>query len=56
MIGENGAVMSASITRSVHERYDGPLLDAAKNWTFKPAMKGGTPVRYRYVMTVRVLK
>ncbi len=56
VIAENGSVISASITRSVHERYDGPLIEAAKTWTFKPAMKGGTPVRYRYVMTVRVLK
>jgi hypothetical protein len=40
----------------VHVRYDGPLLEAAKEWTFKPAMKDGAPVRYRFVMTVRVLK
>jgi len=56
VIGEDGKVMSASIARSVHVRYDGPLLEAAKNWTFKPAMKNGGAVRYRYVMTVRVLK
>lgn len=56
LIGEDGKVVSALMISSVHPRYDGPLLDAAKSWTFKPAMKDGAPVRYRYVMTVRVLK
>jgi tetratricopeptide (TPR) repeat protein len=56
VIGSDGKVVTASMVSSVHPRYDGPLLDAAKGWTFKPAMRNGAAVRYRFVMTVRVLK
>ena len=56
VVGEEGQVLSASIVTSVHPRYDGPLLEAAKNWKFKPATKGGVPVTYLYVMPIRVMK
>lgn len=56
VLGEDGKVLSASMVTSVHPRYDGPLLEAAKTWTFKPALRNGSPVKYRYVMTVRVLR
>ncbi len=56
VIGEDGRVLSASIARSINARYDGPLLQAVKTWTFKPAMKDGVPVRYRYMVDVRLGK
>ena len=56
LIGEDGKVVSASLVKSVNRRYDGPLLDAAKLWTFQPATKDGAPVKYRYTMTVNLVK
>jgi tetratricopeptide (TPR) repeat protein len=56
VIGEDGRVMSALLLSSVHPRYDAPLLESTKGWTFKPATRNGVPVPYRYVMTVQVLK
>jgi TonB family protein len=56
VVSEDGKVLSASIVTTVHARYDGPLLEAAKSWTFKPALRSGVPVRYRFVMPVRILR
>ena len=56
VVNEEGKVLSATLVKSVHERYDEPLLEAAKSWTFKPALRSGVPVRYRHVMPVRVLR
>lgn len=56
IIGEDGAVISAEISTSVHARYDARLLEAAKSWTFKPATRNGRPVAYLYLMPVRVLR
>jgi len=55
VIGEDGKVLSATIVKSVNTRYDALLLDAAKSWTFKPASKDGTPVKFRYSMAVNLL-
>ena len=56
LIGPDGKVISAVITDSVHPQYDEPLRKAALNWTFKPATKGGKPVRYRYAVDVQLKK
>jgi TonB family protein len=56
LIDEQGKVLSASILTSVHPRYDDTLLEAAKDWTFKPATKNGVAIPYRYVMNVQVLR
>lgn len=54
VIGEDGKVLAATIAKSVNPRYDAPLLDAAKNWVFQPATKNGKPVRYQYVLTIKL--
>jgi outer membrane biosynthesis protein TonB len=56
LIGTDGKVISAVITDSVHPNYDEPLRKAAMNWTFKPATKGGKPVRYRYAVDIQLKK
>ena len=54
VVSENGTVLSAVLVKSVNPRYDGPLLEAAKTWTFQPAFKDGKPVKYLYSMAVRL--
>jgi TonB family protein len=54
VIDEQGRVLSAAVVRSIHERFDAQLLDAARRWTYKPATKDGKPVRYRHTVMVNL--
>jgi TonB family protein len=54
VVGEAGTVLSVTITRSIHPRYDPLILRAAREWTFRPAMKDGVAVKYRYPFDVRL--
>ncbi|HEX5069283.1 MAG TPA: energy transducer TonB [Vicinamibacterales bacterium] len=56
VIDEEGKVLTASMLTGVHPRYDPILLEAAKDWIFKPATRNGVAIPYRYVMTVQVLR
>ena len=56
VISERGKVLSVSLTKKVHPRFDGPLVEAAKGWTFQPATKNGKPVKYRYTVLIRLAK
>jgi TonB family protein len=52
VVDETGAVTSAAIMDSVYPTYDQQLLQAAKSWRYKPAMRAGQPVKYRRGVTV----
>jgi TonB family protein len=52
VVDENGAVSSAAIMDSVYPSYDQQLLQAARSWRYKPAMRAGQPVKYRRGVTV----
>jgi TonB family protein len=54
IIDETGKVTSATITRSINASYDPLLVKAAQAWQFKPAMRGGTPVKYRYALDIHL--
>ena len=56
VVGEDGKVISASITKSVLPSYDPKLLDSTKNWKFKPATKDGVPVKYRLAINIQLGK
>jgi len=52
MIDEEGKVIAATISKSIHPIYDQELLKAARTWRFKPATKGGKPTRYLKVIDI----
>ena len=54
VVGEDGKVITATIVRPVHARYDAALLKAAHAWRYRPATKDGKPVRYRLGMNVHL--
>jgi TonB family protein len=54
VVTEDGKVESVFLVKSVNARYDTLLLEAAKKWQFRPATKNGTPVKFRYVLAVKL--
>ena len=52
VVDETGNVASAAIRKSTTPVYDAALLDAAKSWRYRPAIRNGEPVRYRTFIDV----
>lgn len=52
VINEGGQVESAVLRQSVSSLYDRMLLEAAKGWKYRPAMKDGLPVRFVKIIQV----
>ena len=46
LIDARGVVETAVVRESVSPFYDATLVTAARQWTFRPATRGGQPVRY----------
>lgn len=44
LIGADGRVTQASMSKASHPVYDQLLIDAARNWLYKPALRNGQPV------------
>ena len=56
LIDETGAVKAAALTRSVNAVYDPKLVRAAADWKFRPATRGGVPVKYRFALDIHLGK
>lgn len=54
VINEKGSVENVTVRASLGERYDRTLLDAARQWKYQPATRGGLPVKYRKTVQVTV--
>jgi tetratricopeptide (TPR) repeat protein len=54
LVDEKGAVLSSRMVRPLRPDYDPELLKMVPSWKFKPAMKDGKPVRYRYLMDLEL--
>ena len=54
VIDERGHVESAQMRASVHPRYDGIAVDAAKSWQYRPATLNGKPVKFRKLVQVNL--
>jgi TonB family protein len=47
VVDERGKVESAVLVQPIASTYDPILLEAAKRWEFRPALKDGKPVKYQ---------
>jgi hypothetical protein len=54
VIDVRGAVESVAVRQSIAPWYDEMLIREAKRWSYKPATKDGTPVRYRKLVQIVV--
>jgi TonB family protein len=54
LVDERGAVLSASLAKSVQPAYDAALLKAVRGWKFVPASRQGVPVRYLKTIEIRL--
>lgn len=55
LIGDDGRVRSATMVKSSHPAYDVATLNAAKQWLYKPATRGGVPVGSQKDIQVRLV-
>jgi tetratricopeptide (TPR) repeat protein len=52
VIDETGRVESAAVRRPISPQYDKLLLDDARTWRYRPAMRAGKPVKFRKVIEI----
>jgi tetratricopeptide (TPR) repeat protein len=54
IIDEKGLVESVALTEPVWPPYDLALIQAAKRWSYRPAVKAGTPVKFKRVLVINI--
>jgi tetratricopeptide (TPR) repeat protein len=54
LIDERGVVEKVALTEPIWPPYDLSLIQAAKSWTYKPATKAGTPVKFKRVLAINI--
>jgi hypothetical protein len=54
VVDETGAVQAPMMLVSIDSTYDPMVVNAAKKWTYKPAMVDGKPVKYIKRLTISV--
>ena len=52
VVDESGSVESVQLVQSLADFYDAGLLEAARHWQFKPALRNGQPVKYRKIVEI----
>lgn len=53
VIDEGGTVTECSVAKASRTEFEQPAIDAVKHWKFKPALKGGSPVKARMVIPIK---
>lgn len=53
VVDEEGRVVSAAMRPAAHPAYDSMLLEAARQWRYRPALRGDVPVKY--VRRIRIV-
>ena len=54
IIDEKGLVESVALTEPVWPPYDSALIQAAKQWSYRPAVKAGNPVKFKRVLELNI--
>lgn len=54
VIDEEGRVASIALRSRVHPIYDTALINAARDWKYRPAELNGTPVKFRKLLQITV--
>jgi hypothetical protein len=54
LIDEKGQVEAAVLSDPVWPQYDTVLIQAAKKWRYAPALKAGTPVKFKRVLVLNI--
>lgn len=54
IINEQGRVCTVQVLRELIPPLDGAVVDAVRQWTFRPARLRGRPVAVAYVITVQI--
>lgn len=54
VIDEQGRVISMTMRARIHPVYDTALMNAARDWKYKPATLDGQPVQYRKLLQISV--
>jgi TonB family protein len=54
VVDEQGRVAKATLLEPVHPTYDAVLLKAIQDWKFRPAMREGVAVVYRYTADINL--
>lgn len=52
VIDEQGRVVALTLRNAIHPVYDTLLLNAAREWKYRPATMNGTPVRFRKLIQI----
>lgn len=53
VVDEKGEVLAAEVSKSTHEDFRAPALEAVRRWKFKPALLAGKAVRVKLTIPVR---
>jgi len=56
VIDEKGRLVSIVLRTSLHPTYDKMIVNAAKDWRYRPATLDGTPVQFRKIVQVSVAR
>ena len=56
VIDEKGRLVSIVLRSSIHPTYDKMIVNAARDWKYKPATLDGDPVQFRKLLQVSVSK
>jgi hypothetical protein len=54
VIDEQGRVVSIALRARVHPLYDTALMNAARDWRYRPAKLNGSPVKFRKLLQISI--